>query len=754
MIRHYIKVAIRNLLRYKTQSIISIVGLAVGFACFALATLWIRWETTFDDFHPDADRIYRISQKDERGITALSPLFPFPLAAELKKVFPEIESSCMAQENQSSYTQEFDPLDLVLELGIDSCFLELFSIRLLGGNTDFLNDSSQVALTKEVASKNNVTALVEGWGEHSILPFKALRKINRQSENDWVGKSVQVWIKLKKGTNVELFREKLYAYQSPLSQLGDKITHLEIVPIKQCRSQLQAWKLVVEFRYLILFSITGALVIVCALFNYLSLYANRLRMRVREMALRKVCGSSHRKLFALLSMEFVWVLLLACTLGMAMIELILPAFQAFTGVGGSVYGESLFYFAVLMLLAMLIFLLVVYYFHKQTLQRTLKGTADRRGYAFFYRTSMVLQLAIGILFIFCISVIVKQMNHLRQADIGMERKNIATFYTQNTNEEKERIPVAIEILRQIPLLTEVVDDTYSLFPNTYGAFRRIEDWEGKLPAEGSLWISQFLRGETITKFYKLRLLQGELFSDSTDNTGKVLINEACAQIFGWSDPVGKKIEELTVIGVLRDFHITSPTSGVIPVMVLSEQVRNEHTNTILLKYGNHPWTAVRDSIHTRLTKGLPDMHYSLRSMEEEYEKYLKVENILLTLLCIVAVVCVLIAVFGIYSFVTLTCERRRKEIAIRKVNGARVGDILLLFLREYLLMLVVASAIAFPVGYVVMRRWLESYVEQTAISWWVYAVVFVGIACVVLLSIWARVWKAARQNPAEVIKSE
>ena len=124
------------------------------------------------------------------------------------------------------------------------------------------------------------------------------------------------------------------------------------------------------------------------------------------------------------------------------------------------------------------------------------------------------------------------------------------------------------------------------------------------------------------------------------------------------------------------------------------------------------------------------------------------------LLSFVSLVCVLISIFGIFSLVTLSCEQRQKEIAIRKVNGAQIRHILQMFFREYLLLLVIAAVIAFPMGYVVMRQWLETYVRQTAINGWVYVGIFVVVAVIIVLCIIWRIWKAARQNPAEVIKNE
>ena len=141
-------------------------------------------------------------------------------------------------------------------------------------------------------------------------------------------------------------------------------------------------------------------------------------------------------------------------------------------------------------------------------------------------------------------------------------------------------------------------------------------------------------------------------------------------------------------------------------------------------------------------------------MEDVYNDYLKSEHALLKLLSCVAIVCILIAIFGIFSLITLACEQRRKEIAIRKVNGATLKNILSIFAKEYLILIQLSSLLAFPLGYVIMKSWLQSYVEQTYINAWIYIVILAGTTIVISLCIGWRVWKAARQNPAEVVKTE
>ncbi len=776
MIIHYLKVAFRNLVKYKTQSIISIAGLAVGFTCFALSAIWLRWEMTYDSFHEDADRIYMLHQKIN-GLTSVS--FPMPFASDLKRDFPEIECTCTTDLFGISYDMSDGSLIEINQLLVDSCFFTMFNVPFVAGSIDFLDNPNHVALTEEAAArycssesaigeelgsdrhKKTVTALVKGWGTHTSLSFEALGRRNKFLEENRVMGASQIWVKLKKGVDVKSFQKKLYRYEPLKDENSRHEKGLEIIPINQWRFSSFSGKLILAIYYLVLFCVASGMIILCALFNYLSLFSSRLHMRMRELSLRMVCGSSNRKLYALLSMEFVLVLVFACLIGLTIIELTLPIFREFTGVEGGIYWESLCYFGSLILLTMLAFLSVIYHFNKHTLRLAMKGAVDKVRQQFFFRFSIVLQVAIGVLFIFTICVIIKQINHMRNGDIGMERKNIAVLFSRDRN----KTSVIAEKLRQMPQITEVLENG-SLLLYTYLASINVNEWDGKQPTDESRMLETIYSGETATKFYRFRLLKGKLFSDSVGNNGNILINETGAKSFGWDNPIGKKINDYTVIGMIKDVINVLPTEPVRPLLVVPHppEQRELLEHVILFKYQNHSWEKVHNSIDSIMKEfPLPGYailerdsysNYDLINVEESYESFLESENVLLKLLSIAAVACILISAFGIYSFVTMTCERRRKEIAIRKVNGAKIGDILLIFLKEYTILLSISSVIAFSVGYVLMKRWLESYVIQTPISAWVYLVVFAIIVLVVVLSIGSRVWMAARQNPAEIIKSE
>ena len=259
-------------------------------------------------------------------------------------------------------------------------------------------------------------------------------------------------------------------------------------------------------------------------------------------------------------------------------------------------------------------------------------------------------------------------------------------------------------------------------------------------------------------FYGLKLQEGEMLSPSSASTD-IVLNEAAVKALGWHEPVGKHLyrgkEKYRVTGVVKNWHSTSPT---MPIFPAGFQVNNEISFSagicILIKYKEGMWKPCREKVEAIVKEVHPTDPFRLNDTEEEYNKFLTSENALLRMLTILSIVCILISVFGIYSQIVLTCEQRRKEIAIRKVNGAHMKDILAMFAKEYAMLLVIASVIAFSIGYAIMKHWLESYTLQTPVSWWIFACIFIGIAIVIALSIGYRVWKAANENPADVVKSE
>ena len=772
MIQHYFKIAFRNILKYKTQSIISILGLAVGFTCFALANLWIHYEMTYDAYHEGADRMYILCKESVFGVNGYSTSMPYPASTLLKNDFPEVEATCAyTRWGQETDVKADGRVVRTCEMQADSCFMNMFNISVLSGSMDFMYSDEKIALTEDVAMRlfGSVDVLgkeVKNYNDDTRTVCAILANLNhsnvtfgcwgqgeyfRKWQNDWYNGSFEIIIKLCKGTDPIAFQRKLAANETKADPRDPHgvFENIRLIPLDEYHySSINRYKSF-QFYYLILFSVAGALVILCSLFNYLSLFITRMRIRSREIELRKVCGSSIGGVVILLFIEYLYIILLSGILGMALVEMALPAFKKMSGVSGNIYGESLLYFVGILLLSLL--LLVPFAIRRSHIRNT--------GNKYMLRkVSIAFQLAIGLLVTFCIIVMMKQIYYLTNTDLGWERKNIASINLLYPDKDFETIA---DKIKQFSCTKEVITGHCCLLPKSSGFSQSFKNWDGKEDGMKSIDMLSLWNCEKIVSFYNLQLLEGEMVKPT--ETNKIMINESAVKALGMSEPIGKKLyldnRAWTITGIIKDFHITAPTEPVPPYTLITEDILKNSgfsigKGQILIKFHDGKWKELKNRIDSIFTYEYPEVRYKLYNTEEEYTGYLKSEDALIKLLSFIAIVCMLIAAFGIFSLVTLSCEQRRKEIAVRKVNGAAIKDILLMFVKEYMLLLIIASVIAFPVGYVLMKRWLENYVEQTVISAWIYFAIFGGIMIVIFACIGWRVWQAARQNPAEVIKSE
>ena len=441
MIQHYFKIAFRNILKYKTQSIISILGLAVGFTCFALANLWIHYEMTYDAYHEGADRMYILCKESVFGVNGYSTSMPYPASTLLKNDFPEVEATCAyTRWGQETDVKADGRVVRTCEMQADSCFMNMFNISVLSGSMDFMYSDEKIALTEDVAMRlfGSVDVLgkeVKNYNDDTRTVCAILANLNhsnvtfgcwgqgeyfRKWQNDWYNGSFEIIIKLRKGTDPIAFQRKLAANETKADPRDPHgvFENIRLIPLDEYHySSINRYKSF-QFYYLILFSVAGALVILCSLFNYLSLFITRMRIRSREIELRKVCGSSIGGVVILLFIEYLYIILLSGILGMALVEMALPAFKKMSGVSGNIYGESLLYFVGILLLSLL--LLVPFAIRRSHIRNT--------GNKYMLRkVSIAFQLAIGLLVTFCIIVMMKQIYYLTNTDLGWERKNIASI---------------------------------------------------------------------------------------------------------------------------------------------------------------------------------------------------------------------------------------------------------------------------------------------------------------------------------------
>jgi ABC-type antimicrobial peptide transport system permease subunit len=505
----------------------------------------------------------------------------------------------------------------------------------------------------------------------------------------------------------------------------------------------------VKFHHILIFAVSGSLLIACSLFNYVTLFLCRFRMRRKELALRRVCGASGRSLFVLLSLEFSLSLLAALLLGGVFVRLLYGVFGKLSGVDTelpAIYGESAVYAGAVTAFSLLVFGVVLQIFRRRMPAAAVRSGSRNRS----RRASVVVQLFISVGFAFCTAVILKQMYYLHHTDLGFAFKNRGSVSIPGNRDWD----VLRDRMSQLPEIGEVFCAQVALAPVLGRSSYGIGAWDEKPEDAPSVNIEQMSITEQYASYYEMRLTAGEMLRDSDPET-LVMINESAAKAFGWHEPVGKKFNRYTVKGVLKNIYNFAPTVPAKPFFY-NLPGKNAKLWNVLFRYREGSWETCREKIKEITGEVYPEDSGSITvyNTEEEYDKFLKSENALLKILTFVSSVCILICVFGFVSLISLTCEERRREMAIRKINGARVRDVLGIFIRENLVLLLAGSGLAFVAGYYVMRLWLEQYVVRTAMSWWIYVLIVCAMALVIVLCVGWRVYRASIENPAEVVKRE
>lgn len=783
MMQHYFTVAIRNISKYKLQSFISLLGLAISFACVSLAVYWNHYEVSFDSFHQNSDRIYRVRNLRE-DVRQAYHFIHGDVVSVLKRDYPEIEKVCAIVD---PYLEVSDINgNVIFQRDSESfCYatpdiFEMFDFEWIEGKVEVISsDETKVAISECVARKigktspigfklqikdklYEVAGVYKDWPSHSNLRMGIISVLPEQDERMLEGS--EIYAIFKPNVDVERFVKKIekekIAYWA-----GGVIQPLNLwTPLEALRYTYPKDERNVRMTDVYLFTGFAVLLSLCALLNYLTLFISRIRTRGRDMALRVICGSSTVQLGVLLMTEYFLLLLAALLLSMLFIEVTIPPFMELSQIEverSSVYWGCGYLLVFILLLSSLLSLVPVFYFHRKVLRVQIDAAPVRLGNNRFRLTAVCLQLAVSIFFMFCTTMMMKQIHHLLHTDIHVERKQIGVVYSMVGANH------LMDILHQIPSVKEMVPVTEPLFPLVNPNSATIMDWES-MPANASpIHALSILINDSIAQFYGIKIKEGaETFGVKQQD---LFINETFAQKMGVVNPVGKQIRPLGVIrGVVCDFQGQSPVSPIPPILFMPSILPLNFVTGVAFKYeGNFSDVEktfreiferkkdftfyderVRKHFESRVNK------YSLKESEAEFRKLLEPEYNILKLLGVIFVISQLMALFGIYALVVQACEKHRKEIAIHKVNGARVIDILSLFFSQYMQQVVVAAIIAFPIGFWVIKRWLEQYALQTEINLWVFLAVFFTTALLVTACVAWHVWRAANENPAHVIRKE
>jgi ABC-type antimicrobial peptide transport system permease subunit len=638
----------------------------------------------------------------------------------------------------------------------------MFDIQLIEGSLDFtIPDSKKIAITEEKAKAifpnesslgketawGVIGAIVSGYSKHSNYPFDVLISLTPEDPSyEWNSSWVETLIELAPGTDTKSFKDKLFNHEIKHDNIV--LSKIQITPLTTMRYEDPNIQREIKFGHIVLFAFAGTLVILCSLFNSLTLFVCRFRMREKEFALRMVAGASGRSLLSLWSVEFLMSLIPAFLLSLILIKVTVSPFQKLSAIRmdlSAIYLESAIYIGTIIAVSLLVFIIILQIFRRKSLNVSIRKSNKN----VFRKVSIVLQLVISIGFIFCTTVMLKQLHFLHHTDLGFTYKNTASIFMSRDAYSD----ILENQIKQIPEITETLKGYQPLLPVRGEQSFKVIDWDDKPSDTEGFDILQVYISKRYTEFYEFQLIEGEMLSED-EVEQNVLINESTVKACGWEHAVGKHIGSYVVKGVIRNVYKSLPTVPVKPILYNFKEGRRSYGSNVLFKYQEGKWESCKSKMEELIKEEYSNYQVTLSNMEEEYDKYYQSENALLKLLNLLSLVCAAISIFGFFSLISLSCEEKRKEIAIRKINGATMKDILKMYFKTYFSLLIIGAIIAFPIGYYIMKQWLEKYVKQTSIDVWIYLSIIFAMAAVIILCVGWRVYKASVENPAEVLKTE
>ena len=763
MLSHYVKVSFRELLKYRTQSIVSIIGLAVGFTAFILGGYWLWWETHFDNFHPEADRLYCLTTEGlvKRANGTQSDLDQLHIndREELFKLLPEIEVSCSF--NHLSFTLKQDNEAINLH-GMESeqSFFDLFRADFIEGtHQGVIPDGSSVILTertahklfgttncigKEVVLDNNlrpsVVGIIRNYPDNTDLLFD-LAHYKSHAEDTWDREQVKNWkINLLTASEVHLRCHP---------ELTDRIRNIHIL------------------------ALAGAMAFLSALINLLVLFIGQQQRKQQKNRTYLCIGASTTSMITKSFIELALPLIIAFLISFCLIESIYPYYESYTtwhryGIyenvsrhlsRTSLLGNTLSLAGI----CILAFLFICYYPIRNLLEHKIQKPA------LFKQGLIIVQIFIGSLFFITSIGLFRQLHFILSKDKGIDYERVIQVDLGYDTSFQTDLSVLKPEMANHPYVEEV---TYTC--GNAPVFTEQGDWYGSFysyfcfdpnEAEPNSYSPVIVADKDFFSFFKMQLKAGSWPTDATPYS--YMVNATCLQTLGYTDLLERPIyikgqaSQARVCGVIKDYLYAPMQYPILPLFFTTYEnpmVKDfERPYLIYVRYAKGHKKEVLEHLH-EITSHIQNDNVNRSKMFTELsdliDRFNRPEKVIFTIFSILSLVCILISTFGIYSLVSLATEQRRKEIAIRKVNGATFYHILQLFFREYFILVTLGNVFALPVGYLVIKRWLKTYANHTTLPAGLFLLVFLITCGIVLLSIFRQVKRAAATNPAEVIKTE
>ena len=788
MLSNYLKIAFRNIGKNKGFSFLNFINLAVGMAACILIFLYARFELSYDKFHKGVENIYRIDAYSlERDIMFAST--PAHLTQTLQGDFPDVASAVRVAGLEGYFKYQNKMFSETRFYSADPKFFEIFSYPLISGSEKDLSEPFSVFISKKIADKyfgninpvgktitfNSKYELVvkgvfEDVPENSYLQFDILVSMNTlkpiKGENwltRWVSHDFQTFIKLKPNSNKNLFEEKLNKLIRP-SDIGDEknrdvfssqpITDIHLSTIS--RGEIEPTNSKEGLSFLL---IIGAFILIIACLNYLTLSTTQSTKRNLEIGIRKVLGADKKSLIIQYIGESTVLAFLSFVLAVILAFLFIPFYNNLLGtnLGISLFPDIFIFALGALVVGIIAGLYPAAYLSSFQPSSTLKiGKVQQRNFPFLLpKILVVAQFIITISLITCTLIIYDQIEYV----LNQSKHSTSTpIVVIDVNDENLKINYQ-SLLTNLKQSSNILETTVS-FNNpsriTWGTGIK---WKGE--EEGHLARVEYIDYDYIN-FYGLKIKEGREFLPdmSTDKTESIIINETAAKESPWTDPLGKhciiNFKEYVVVGIVEDYHIKPLYDSVEPLVLryISDESSWAGINYISLKINKNNIQQAISFLENTWSKHSSAAPFTFSFLDDMIEAQYSEEKIINSYFIYFTSTALLLANLGLIGLTTFAANRRKKEIGIRKVLGARFSDILFMLFKDIVKWVSVATLVAFPIAYYSIDLWLQKFAYRIDVDALPFVIATFFVLTIALLSTSYISTKAATTQPVNSLKSE
>ena len=809
MIKNYFKTAWRNLARHKGYSAINIAGLAIGVAASLLIFVVVVYEWSYDKFQKNYDRIYRVVTETHNndGTEAHNPGIPGPAYEALKTDFPQLEKIAPVYaltntqmivlgnhaNNDVGASKKFIESSNVTFTKPE--FFDMFHANWIAGTPATLNQPGNIVIDKEIAIKYfgdwknaiglflkldnsillKVSGIIEKMPDNTDFPIKhfiSFETLKSYPDNysfspdHWgsLSSNHQIYVMLPENVSAAGIQKQLEGFVKKYFKNDGPNKRMQILqPLKEIHFDSRYGNLgdhSTSKSILWTLSFIGLLIIIMASINFINLATAQAAGRSREVGVRKVLGGNRRQLMGQVLGETFLIVLFSVLFAVAIAKLAMPWLSHVASVPESVplftAENILFLFVVLIVVTLLsgIYPALIVSSFKPALALKNKIASANIGGISLRRVLVVTQFAISQILIIGTIVAISQMNFVRSADLGFNKEAILVLpaYSDSANQAKMQ-PLKQQLL-QNPAVVNVsyASDEASSDNNWASNFafdnRKDEDYP----------VFHKYGDEDYIKTYGLQLIAGRNIVRS-DTLREIVINETLSKKLGLKDPqqaIGKNLRIggrtwLPVVGVVKDFKTNSLKEDVKPLTIASQK-DFYYTLSVKLRTSNLSQTTAQ--IQRIWEKTYPEYAYTSHFTDETIERFYRQETQLALLYKIFAGIAIFISCLGLYGLVSFMATQKTKEVGIRKVLGANVRDIIIMFSKEFTLLISIAFIIAVPVAWYFMNSWLQNFVYRINIGVGVFVLAIGSSMTIAWITVGYRALRAALANPAKNLRSE